>query len=93
MKRVVFNNLMALVLLTALSACSNERIIPDPEPGPGTKNVGNISLKVYVPKGSISTYAEAANAAENSAVFIELPLPTDRTSPPDIVASTSKIAA
>jgi hypothetical protein len=72
MKRVVFN-FVALVLLTAFSACNNEQIIPDPD-DPEVRGAGNISLKVYVPKGSISTYAEDASEGENriDTLFVEL---------------------
>ncbi|MDR1525640.1 MAG: hypothetical protein LBS79_10380 [Tannerella sp.] len=56
---------MALLLCT----CTNERIDPNPgtEPGgPVLKGVGNISLKILVPTGSISTYADTdASINEN----------------------------
>ncbi|MDR2385684.1 MAG: hypothetical protein LBD80_08515, partial [Tannerella sp.] len=47
--------LTALVLLTALSACNNESVISDGQTPVETGH--NVSIKVHVPKGSVSTYA------------------------------------
>jgi hypothetical protein len=66
MKRIASFLMCCLTLLfyTVLyTKCTNERIEPDPKPI--LKN-GQVSLKILVPKGSISTYADTdASPSEN----------------------------
>lgn len=68
MKRIVSLLMCCLTLCFCAilcTRCTNERINPNPEPPSVLKN-GQVSLKILVPRGSISTYANTdASADEN----------------------------
>jgi hypothetical protein len=70
MRRIVFHITALVLLTTAFSACNNEHV-----EGPIPADVSKISLRIYVPKGSVSTYAgEDASTLENriDTLFVEL---------------------